>query len=148
MSHISCLVLVLLCSFHACNARSLGVVNKEPTQDHFHSKRQENNAGKLNDTGVLSQHDKQYSSLPKVSEGAKKEYKSKDVIMVNSANSKDGGNKDDPKAKGDQIHVPDSGKNESLASVSWKVPNKKREDPEPGFNLDYLPPKTHPPIHN
>lgn len=35
-------------------------------------------------------------------------------------------------------------------SVSWKVPQKKRGEEEPiaGFNLDYLPPRTHPPVHN
>ncbi|KAL9175970.1 hypothetical protein ABFS82_02G147500 [Erythranthe guttata] len=35
-----------------------------------------------------------------------------------------------------------------VASVSWTVPHKKRGEQEPGFNLDYLPPKTHPPVHN
>ncbi len=37
---------------------------------------------------------------------------------------------------------------ESLASVSWSVPHKKRSEKNPGFNLDYSPPKTHPPSHN
>ncbi|PIN06480.1 hypothetical protein CDL12_20960 [Handroanthus impetiginosus] len=32
--------------------------------------------------------------------------------------------------------------------VSWRMPHKKRGKQEPGFNLDYLPPKTHPPVHN
>lgn len=33
--------------------------------------------------------------------------------------------------------------------VSWKLPEKKRSgEKEPGFNLDYAPPKTHPPSHN
>jgi hypothetical protein len=28
------------------------------------------------------------------------------------------------------------------------VPQKKRGERHPGFNLDYSPPKTHPPSHN
>lgn len=31
----------------------------------------------------------------------------------------------------------------------WRVPHRKRGDKEAaGFNLDYLPPRTHPPVHN
>lgn len=33
-------------------------------------------------------------------------------------------------------------------SVSWRVPHRKRDEKQPGFNLDYSPPKTHPPSHN
>jgi hypothetical protein len=46
--------------------------------------------------------------------------------------------------------VKDSGAahKESLVSVSWPVPQKKRGETHPGFNLDYSPPKTHPPSHN
>ncbi|KAH6779754.1 hypothetical protein C2S52_010991 [Perilla frutescens var. hirtella] len=32
-------------------------------------------------------------------------------------------------------------------SVRWR-PHRKKGEAEPGFNLDYLPPKTHPPVHN
>ncbi|XP_057807340.1 root meristem growth factor 10-like [Salvia miltiorrhiza] len=35
-----------------------------------------------------------------------------------------------------------------VASERWKVPHRKKGEAEPGFNLDYLPPKTHPPVHN
>ncbi|KAK4269780.1 hypothetical protein QN277_022892 [Acacia crassicarpa] len=38
--------------------------------------------------------------------------------------------------------------NESLVSVPWRVPREKKGDKNPGFNLDYSPPKTHPPSHN
>ncbi|KAK7339361.1 hypothetical protein VNO77_20022 [Canavalia gladiata] len=34
------------------------------------------------------------------------------------------------------------------SSVSWRVPHKKPRKKDPGFNLDYSPPKTHPPSHN
>lgn len=38
---------------------------------------------------------------------------------------------------------------ESVDSVAWCVPHKKRgHQQQPGFNLDYAPPKTHPPVHN
>ncbi|KAI9076160.1 hypothetical protein K1719_041858 [Acacia pycnantha] len=37
---------------------------------------------------------------------------------------------------------------ESFVSVTWRVPRKKKGDKNPGFNLDYSPPKTHPPSHN
>ncbi|KAJ4839838.1 hypothetical protein Tsubulata_010065 [Turnera subulata] len=37
---------------------------------------------------------------------------------------------------------------ESLVAVSWRVPQRKRGEKHPGFNLDYSPPKTHPPSHN
>lgn len=34
-------------------------------------------------------------------------------------------------------------------SVTWKLPKKKQgEKQQPGFNLDYAPPKVHPPHHN
>lgn len=35
-----------------------------------------------------------------------------------------------------------------LVTVSWRIPHKKRGEQQPGFNLDYAPPKTHPPVHN
>lgn len=37
---------------------------------------------------------------------------------------------------------------ESVDSVRWQMPHRKKGEPEPRFNLDYLPPKTHPPSHN
>ncbi|PKI71813.1 uncharacterized protein LOC116209083 [Punica granatum] len=36
----------------------------------------------------------------------------------------------------------------SLVIVSWRVPRQKTSEKHPGFNLDYSPPKTHPPSHN
>lgn len=39
--------------------------------------------------------------------------------------------------------------NSSHGDVSWKLPQKKRSgEKQPGFNLDYAPPKTNPPSHN
>ncbi|RYR72207.1 hypothetical protein Ahy_A02g006415 isoform A [Arachis hypogaea] len=40
-------------------------------------------------------------------------------------------------------------KGKASSSISWRVPHKKpSEKNNPGFNLDYSPPKTHPPSHN
>lgn len=33
-------------------------------------------------------------------------------------------------------------------AVIWRVPRNKIRHLQPGFNLDYEPPKTNPPIHN
>ncbi|GLT75642.1 hypothetical protein SLA2020_473480 [Shorea laevis] len=36
-----------------------------------------------------------------------------------------------------------------LGSVSWRVPHDEEHDEQnPGFNMDYSSPKTHPPSHN
>lgn len=38
----------------------------------------------------------------------------------------------------------------SLVTVSWRIPprGKHRDGHQPGFDMDYSPPKTHPPSHN
>ncbi|CAM8937900.1 unnamed protein product [Rhodiola kirilowii] len=33
-------------------------------------------------------------------------------------------------------------------AVTYRVPHPKRGEQQPGFNLDYSPPKVHPPHHN
>ncbi|KAK8487299.1 hypothetical protein V6N13_093430 [Hibiscus sabdariffa] len=40
------------------------------------------------------------------------------------------------------------GTRKPVVSVSWRVPHRKHGEKFPGFNLDYSPPKTHPPSHN
>lgn len=49
------------------------------------------------------------------------------------------------KAKGKK---PTTSSSSSSSSVSWRVPHKKNGEKNPGFNVDYSPPKTHPPSHN
>ncbi|XP_021748760.1 uncharacterized protein LOC110714535 [Chenopodium quinoa] len=39
-------------------------------------------------------------------------------------------------------------KRKSPRVVLWRVPRPKNEVPQTGFNLDYAPPKVHPPTHN
>lgn len=55
--------------------------------------------------------------------------------------------KDEEKVKGSDA-VRTLTKKSVVSSVSWRVPQKKRVEKQPGFNLDYSPPKTHPPSHN
>lgn len=57
---------------------------------------------------------------------------------------KDDDHKSPPKVGTDDHAV----QTESLATVSWKLPHRKRGEQQPGFNLDYDPPRTHPPVHN
>ncbi|MCD9641991.1 hypothetical protein HAX54_028577 [Datura stramonium] len=54
-------------------------------------------------------------------------------------------------AKPNSISVEENGKDHHHhygVSVTWRVHHQKREDPPPEFNLDYLPARTHPPVHN
>ncbi|KAK1307347.1 hypothetical protein QJS10_CPA10g00871 [Acorus calamus] len=37
---------------------------------------------------------------------------------------------------------------QSLVTVPWRVPHVRHREQQPGFNVDYDPPKTHPPSHN
>ncbi|KAL2251513.1 UNVERIFIED_CONTAM: hypothetical protein Sindi_2273600 [Sesamum indicum] len=52
------------------------------------------------------------------------------------------------KEKSDRVKGSEGGESESLSSVSRRVAHRKSGGKEPGFNLDYLPPRTHPPVHN
>lgn len=67
----------------------------------------------------------------------------------------DDANEDDQTAKSsdhesdnDDLDEVKRRESEAVASVGWRVPHRKKGEAEPGFNLDYLPPKTHPPVHN
>lgn len=89
------------------------------------------------------------SSVKKFNEGAHK--MNIDQLIVESEKSK--GSKH--RRSTNQRVLKDMGKasifglkTKSHVSVSWRVPHKKHSDKHPGFNLDYSPPKTHPPSHN
>lgn len=90
------------------------------------------------------------ASIPNANGDAKEESSTFEKHkVINSELNHEPRTRIDDQAKGDHVKVsgtPES--DQSVASVSWRVPHKKRGDPEPGFNLDYLPPKTHPPVHN
>ncbi|KAM3266223.1 root meristem growth factor 10 [Capsicum chacoense] len=100
------LLMMIFLIFHACNARSLGVLNK-------------NEQNKPNVARV--------SSTPT-------DVKAKPSSAVPNSNNIKENEKDDHHHYG--------------VSVTWKVHQQKREDPPPEFNLDYLPARTHPPVHN
>ncbi|KAK6162548.1 hypothetical protein DH2020_002389 [Rehmannia glutinosa] len=89
------------------------------------------------------------STQPNATKYAKQENRFEKEKMSNGESDEPG--KHDIEAKDDEesIKVSEySRHDESLTSVSWRVPHKKKGEKEPGFNLDYLPPKTHPPVHN
>ncbi|KAL2234030.1 UNVERIFIED_CONTAM: hypothetical protein Sindi_1135200 [Sesamum indicum] len=138
---VSCLVLVLLCfSLTACNGRSLGVVKDEKATA---AKEFQLSVTKKNDkvesARVSIQPGEVKSSLPDASKNAMRFEEIKTTSESNEPGKR-------IQAKGEGTTQNDS----SLATdhVSWRVPHKKRGEQEPGFNLDYLPPKTHPPVHN
>ncbi|KAH6767480.1 hypothetical protein C2S52_018463 [Perilla frutescens var. hirtella] len=62
--------------------------------------------------------------------------------QLDGKNSKSAKNNEHDDDEDDEVRAIDSTKK------MWRVPRRKRGDEEPGFNLDYLPPKTHPPVHN
>ncbi|KAK5812654.1 hypothetical protein PVK06_028091 [Gossypium arboreum] len=55
---------------------------------------------------------------------------------------------EDAKVKNQKTIVENEKKKNPSVAVSWRVPHKKHGEKNPGFNLDYSPPKTHPPHHN
>ncbi|KAL0429052.1 UNVERIFIED_CONTAM: hypothetical protein Sradi_0531200 [Sesamum radiatum] len=138
---VSCLVLVLLCfSLNACNGRSLGVAKDEKAaaaKEFQHSVTKKND--KVESARVSIQPGDMKSSLPHASKNAMRI----EEIKV----------KTESKEPGKLIQAKGEGNTQNESSqatdhVSWRVPHKKRGGQEPGFNMDYLPPKTHPPVHN
>ncbi|KAL0379694.1 UNVERIFIED_CONTAM: hypothetical protein Sangu_0033700 [Sesamum angustifolium] len=138
---LSYLVLVLLCfSFNACNGRSLGVVKDEKAaaaKEFQHSVTKKNH--KVESARVSIQPGEMKSSLRDASKNAMKF----EEIKVKSESNEPGKR---IQAKGEGTTQNES--SQATYHVSWRVPHKKRGEQEPGFNFDYLPPKTHPPVHN
>ncbi|KAG8391621.1 hypothetical protein BUALT_Bualt01G0206400 [Buddleja alternifolia] len=131
MSIIYCVVVAFLCfSFHPCNARSFGVIHKELEEEFQNSISKKNE--RLNQVRVSEQPDMK-SAMPNASTSAKIGSKFGEKSVKRESNEP---GKHIDQAKGDQV------------KVSWRVPHKRKGEQEPGFNLDYLPPKTHPPVHN
>ncbi|EEF50332.1 root meristem growth factor 10 [Ricinus communis] len=141
MSITSFLLLFLLCnSLHACNARPIPATTDNTNLDKKFNQNDE----------------KKVSVAEKVESSASGIAKEDSIVQThlledNNQTSKDSKakNKKLMMAKED-IARKSSGsvQKESLVSVPWRVPHKKRGDKHPGFNLDYSPPKTHPPSHN
>ncbi|PON47295.1 hypothetical protein PanWU01x14_245440 [Parasponia andersonii] len=144
----SCLLLFfLLClSLDACNARRLGrVLDKEPEgKNHQFSSenREEYYKSGVDDIRVQPNVVKSSSSMEAQTSHDKTPYDLKDMTRKTLK----GRSKDEEKGKGwDAVRTSTKS---SVVSVSWRVPHKKCGEKQPGFNLDYSPPKTHPPSHN
>ncbi|XP_055815034.1 root meristem growth factor 10-like [Solanum dulcamara] len=105
ITKITTLLMMIFLLFPACNARSLGVLNKNEEKP---------NVDRVSSTPTDV---KAKPSLAEPNSSVEKEEKDHD-------NHRYG------------------------VSVTWKVHQQKREDPPPEFNLDYLPARTHPPVHN
>nr|XP_009765957.1 PREDICTED: uncharacterized protein LOC104217414 [Nicotiana sylvestris] len=104
--------LIIFLLFHACNARSLGVLNKNEEKSSV--------ARVFNTTSDVKAKPSTAQPISSVKENEKDQLKG----SKSSTSSNYG------------------------VSVSWRVHHQKREDPPPEFNLDYLPARTHPPVHN
>ncbi|XP_040992623.1 root meristem growth factor 10 [Juglans microcarpa x Juglans regia] len=147
MSLHSCLLLFLLClSLHACNARHFRAVdnNLEKKITHFSNENDEK-MGFEYEISALSN----VKSSPAKQHGEAK----RGSIAVNPSNDSTTDQKRKETTTNQKVprvegKTPVSVQTESLASVSWRVPHKKPSEKNPGFNLDYSPPKTHPPSHN
>ncbi|CAN6566427.1 hypothetical protein ACFX2I_040535 [Malus domestica] len=156
------LLLYLLClSFHACNARRLGAVHKEP-DNKFHLINKSTKAQVSDHKIPAMSMMKSFSSKPSLDQGEKGESTVLQSDSINNKEPKHTKTTDDLKTIPKKIikgstsapgadHPISTSKHDksSFVSVSWRVPRKKRGvQKQPGFNLDYSPPKTHPPSHN
>ncbi|CAK9159374.1 unnamed protein product [Ilex paraguariensis] len=140
----SILVLLLCLSFHACTARKLGVINKKPENKFWLPNKNGEKVGLIQIPAPLMNK----LSLSTRLQVAKNDSKLKESRVDNHID-----NPATPKAnpkdlKDPRVKILDAAQTESLATVSWRVPHRKRREKQPGFNLDYSPPKTHPPVHN
>ncbi|CAI9786018.1 unnamed protein product [Fraxinus pennsylvanica] len=142
MSTISSLVLVLFLlffPFHGCRARSIGVFNNEPVEVFLSSSKNNKASGLVR---VSIQPDS------KASEATKPESKNHEEKIDDDKMSPATSVVAPNRKSLQKVEVLDTVETEPAVSVSWRVPHKKRGEEEPWFNLDYLPPKTHPPHNN
>ncbi|GMN44693.1 hypothetical protein TIFTF001_013892 [Ficus carica] len=144
----SCLLLLfLLClSLHACNSRRLGSIANTPQvkKSLFFIKDDE---GKTGVDEIRVSEVKHSRSLSKERGDDNTPVKTK-IEEKGTENLKDGKASRDISKRGGKGSAVASATTKSHVSVSWRVPHKKRGEKQPGFNLDYSPPKTHPPSHN
>ncbi|XWS32363.1 hypothetical protein CRYUN_Cryun23aG0153100 [Craigia yunnanensis] len=148
MSITSCFFLFLLClSLHACSARRLGAVdnkNKLEKKLHFSIKNDMKNGSKKNSVVVLRAKSSSSKELRSIKEESIEESHADDgtkKLEDAEVNHKTVENEKERTSGAVQT-------NKSVVSVSWRVPHRKHGEKHPGFNLDYSPPKTHPPSHN
>ncbi|XP_017625852.1 root meristem growth factor 10 [Gossypium arboreum] len=143
MSTPSCFLLLLLClSLQVCSARRLVVVvSKHHKIDnilHFSIKNDMKNDRKNNSVPVLQAKSSSSKELRSMKEESIEESHGYNVTQK----------LEDAKVKNQKTIVENEKKKNPSVAVSWRVPHKKHGEKNPGFNLDYSPPKTHPPHHN
>ncbi|KAG5060652.1 hypothetical protein JHK87_001681 [Glycine soja] len=135
MSSTAYLLFFLCISLHACYARHLSPPNKKMEEkSHFSIKSDEKNGLDSSPKQLNEGHNKTETRL--VGDSVKpRNRRSTNHHRVHKATEN---------ASGSSLQ-------KSLVSVSWCVPhnnNKKPRQKHSGFDLDYSPPKTHPPHHN
>ncbi|KAJ6679422.1 TRANSMEMBRANE PROTEIN [Salix purpurea] len=140
------LLSIFCISLHACNARPLADIDKKPEKK-FQMISNQTSDEKEIPVNIVSKANSSSSN----DFGAEKEdsiAKTHDQMDDNAQKLMN--SKAKQKSSMTDEKVKDSGAfhKASLVSVSWPVPRKKRGETHPGFNLDYAPPKTHPPSHN
>ncbi|MBA0796403.1 hypothetical protein Gohar_007173 [Gossypium harknessii] len=151
MSTPSCFLLLLLClSLQACSARRLVAVDsKDHKIDnilHFSIKvwgpfvlqNDMKNDRKNNSVAVLQAKSSSSKELRSMKEESIEESHGYNVTQK----------LEDAEVKYHKTMVEIEKKKNPSVAVSWRVPHKKHGEKNPGFNLDYSPPKTHPPHHN
>ncbi|KAK9273603.1 hypothetical protein L1049_018413 [Liquidambar formosana] len=134
---------------HACNARHLNdPVNEKPEKNfHLISKNDE----RVSHTKVsalpkskhsVSEGHRELTSADSATEGSRPIDIAQKPKNLKAIRNESKGHH--PKGK-----ISGAVQSESFVSVSWHVPHdKKQGESQPGFNIDYSPPKTHPPSHN
>nr|GLL40731.1 uncharacterized protein LOC109183454 isoform X2 [Ipomoea trifida] len=136
MSIISHLLVVVFLSFlfcHGSSARSFGLINNQlPKRLHLLSKTMTEE--KLKHYRVTTPSLPEEESI-EISDKKHEETTRKEAHLNHH---------DDNKKKMDKNGEKDG----EVSSVTWKVREKKRGEPQEEFNLDYLPARTHPPVHN
>ncbi|CAA0842689.1 Unknown protein [Striga hermonthica] len=141
----SCFLVVLLCSsFHTFRARNFQRLHKDAEQMSRLST-SKNNDRTTNITTRVSTQSEEKSSIANATRDAKEKIKTT-IDRTKSSSSVDHGKHIE--AKGEAMKISGTSRKKPRAQVTWRVPHEKRGEKEPGFNLDYLPPKTHPGIHN
>ncbi|KAK6240026.1 hypothetical protein QUC31_005495 [Theobroma cacao] len=138
MSITSCFLLFLLClSVHASSARRLGAVDNKRLEKKLHFSIKKNTSVVVQ---VKSTSSKELGSIKE--DSIEESHADDDTQKLDAA--ADANHKDNEREKTSGAVQT----NKSNVSVSWRVPHRKHGEKNPGFNLDYSPPKTHPPSHN
>ncbi|XVF22749.1 hypothetical protein REPUB_Repub12eG0197700 [Reevesia pubescens] len=147
MSITSCFLLFLLClSLHACSARRLGAIdhkNKLEKKLHLSIKNGMKHGFRKNLVVVQakSTSSKELGSIKE--ETVEESHAVGETQKLEDAEVKSKTVENEKEKTSRAVQT-----DKSVVSVSWPVPHRKHGEKHPGFNLDYSPPKTHPPSHN